>query len=319
MRRAVIENEMDDLQACAQGTLKQLQQEGFEIGKLSPAAGPGKRQPRSDHQGTEQLHGAHPFIPIRHVEGVPWRRCLGRTDTLAGLDGGLFITAHHRFSLRRQRLGVFVEIEHRASLVHKAGIGRALPRVIPPGFDLVRAQPGAYRSWGDVRHDLLLDGDLGEFLPRPAWPGFAVCAWRTTGQRDNLSPLERRESAGGTSPRRIALAVGHVPALPPALDRMDTAAHLPGDLRVSPGGLLMSEEEHAGPLDFRKRGRVTAAELLQMPLLLWRELDEIFGQRSWHKDSPPDQAQVSRIVIDQDLAHVKPAKYLLRTVLRIVQ
>src|SRR4029453_5455710 len=40
MRRAIIENQMDDLQACAQGTLKQLQQEGFEIGKLSPAACP---------------------------------------------------------------------------------------------------------------------------------------------------------------------------------------------------------------------------------------------------------------------------------------
>jgi hypothetical protein len=100
MRRAVIENEMDDLQACAQGTLKQLQQEGFEISKLSPPACPRQRQPRSDHQGTEQLHGAHPFIPVRHVEGVPWRRCLGRTDPLAGLDGGLLITAHHRFTLR---------------------------------------------------------------------------------------------------------------------------------------------------------------------------------------------------------------------------
>src|SRR5262252_2364054 len=30
MRRAVIENQMDDLQACAQGTLKKLHQEGFE-------------------------------------------------------------------------------------------------------------------------------------------------------------------------------------------------------------------------------------------------------------------------------------------------
>ena len=63
---------MDDLQASTERTLKQLQQEGLEIGKLSPAAaGPGKRQPRSDHQGTEQLHGAHPFIPIRDVEGYP--------------------------------------------------------------------------------------------------------------------------------------------------------------------------------------------------------------------------------------------------------
>src|SRR5262249_49642008 len=88
------------------------------------------------------------------------------------------------------------------------------------------------------------------------------------------------------------------------------------DLHVVPGRMLMREEEYAGPLDFRKRGRVTATELLQMPLLLWRELDGILGQRSWHKDSPPDQAQVSRLVIGQDLAYVKPAVYFLRTVLR---
>ena len=30
----------------------------------------------------------------------------------------------------------------------------------------------------------------------------------------------------------------------------------------------MGEQEKAGPLDFRKRGCVAAAELLQMPLLL---------------------------------------------------
>jgi hypothetical protein len=81
----------------------------------------------------------------------------------------------------------------------------------------------------------------------------------------------------------------------------------------------MSEQENAGPLDFRKRGHVTAAELLQMLLLLWRELDGILGQRSWHKDSPPDQAQVSRMVIGQDLAPVKPTMYLLRTVLSGVE
>src|SRR4030095_2465392 len=104
-------------------------------------------------------------------------------------------------------------------------------------------------------------------------------------------------------------------ALPPARDGLATAAHLPGALDVPPRGMLMGEQENAGTLDFRKRGGVATAELLQMPLLLWRELDGILGQRSWHTDSPPDQAQVSRIVICQDLAHVKPATYLLRTVL----
>ena len=75
----------------------------------------------------------------------------------------------------------------------------------------------------------------------------------------------------------------------------------------------MGEQKNPRALDCRKRGRVTAAELLHMSLLLRRELDGILGQRSWHKDSPPDQTQDRRIVICQDLAHVKPATYLLRT------
>src|SRR5262249_52379564 len=35
-----------------------------------------------------------------------------------------------------------------------------------------------------------------------------------------------------------------------------------------------------------------------------------------HRDSPPALTQVGRIVICQDLAHVKPATYFLRAVLR---
>src|SRR5262247_274189 len=58
-----------------------------------------------------------------------------------------------------------------------------------------------------------------------------------------------------------------------------------------------------------------SAEVLQLYLVLRHELDGIRGQRSWHKDSPPDQAKVGRTVICQDLAHVKPTGYLLRTVL----
>jgi hypothetical protein len=33
--------------------------------------------------------------------------------------------------------------------------------------------------------------------------------------------------------------------------------------------------------------------------LLWRELEGRLGQRSGHKDSPPDDAQVRRMVISE--------------------
>src|SRR4030095_6214141 len=81
----------------------------------------------------------------------------------------------------------------------------------------------------------------------------------------------------------------------------------------------MGEQENPCALDFCKRGRITSAEVLQIRLLLWRECNRILRPRSWHKDSPPNQGQVGRIVIGQDLAHVKPATYVLRAVLSALQ
>src|SRR5262245_5739123 len=40
-----------------------------------------------------------PIEPSRDVEGVLGRHCLGRTDPLAGLDGGLHSTAHYRLRI----------------------------------------------------------------------------------------------------------------------------------------------------------------------------------------------------------------------------
>src|SRR4030095_4232779 len=126
------------------------------------------------------------------------------------------------------------------------------------------------------------------------------------GRWTNCSVFTYRPSISGDDDR----------VFPRYRDITDTAAYLPSDLCIPRGGILMGEQENPSALDCRKRGCVTAAELLQMSLLLWRELDGILGQRSWHKDSPPDYAQVSRMVICQDLVHVKPTTYLLRTVLR---
>src|SRR5262249_43509386 len=199
----------------------------------------------------------------------------------------LLITTHDRFALRGQCLGVFVEIEHRTGPVHKVRSRRALPGVIAPGFDLVLPQPGPNRPRRDVRHDMLLNNDLDQFFPGPARPRFAVGAWHTTGQRANLRPLQRSAGAAGAGTRGILHAGSLLPALAPMLDGLDTAAHLPGKLRIPPGGILMGEQENPCTLDLRKRGGVTVAELLQISLLLWCELDGILGQRSWHKNSPP--------------------------------
>ena len=147
---------MDDLQAHAQRALKQLQQEGFEIRERFAAAGPSEGQARRDHQRAKQLHRTHTFIPVRDMHAPAAGRGLRRTDPLARLDRGLLITAYHRFALRRQLPRMFVEVEHGAGLVDKPRIRRALPGVIPPAFDLVRAQPSANRPRRDMRHDLLL-------------------------------------------------------------------------------------------------------------------------------------------------------------------
>ena len=77
----------------------------------------------------------------------------------------------------------------------------------------------------------------------------------------------------------------------------------------------MGEQENARALPFRKRRRGAGAEGLQVHCLCRGQGDGILGQRSWHDDSSPHQAKVRGIVIGQDLAHVKPATYSLRTVL----
>src|SRR6266540_4622345 len=229
---------MDNLQSHAQCALKKFQQERFEIGELSAAAGPCKRQSRGDHQRTEQLHRAHPFITIRDLEREAWRRSLGRTDTLASLDRGLLITAYHRFALRRQLLRVLVEVENRGRLCDKLRIGRVLPRVITPGFDLIRAQPGTNRPWRDALHELLLNRHLREFLSRPAHPRFAVFPWRTTGERRDLGPLERREGASGAGTRRIAQHCGGLPAAAPLPDGLSTSTDLASNISIAPVGMV---------------------------------------------------------------------------------
>src|SRR5439155_9285867 len=190
-----------------------------------------------------------------------------------------------------------------------------LPRVIAPGFDLVLPEPGADSPRRDPRHDLLLDGDLREFFPRPASPRLAVRTGRATGERRNLGALERGKGARATRARRILQSVGRLPALAPALDGIDRAANLAGNVRIAPGRALMGEQQNARALHVRERRGGAGAELLQVHCLYRGQVDGILGQRSWHAYSPPDQAKVSGIVICQDFAHVKPAAYLLRTVL----
>src|SRR5215471_11689952 len=95
-----------------------------------------------------------------------------------------------------------------------------------------------------------------------------------------FSPDQRGQGfpcAAGAGPWRIPHAGGLRPALSPVLDGLDTAAHLPSDLHIPPGGLLMGEQKNPSALDFRIRGRVAGAEVVQMRLLLRRELDGILG------------------------------------------
>jgi len=84
MCRAMVENQMHDFQPCTQRALKKLQQEGFEIDKLSARPRPGKSQPRGDQQRAEELDRAHPLIPIRDLDGKAWR---GRFGGASGAGG----------------------------------------------------------------------------------------------------------------------------------------------------------------------------------------------------------------------------------------
>jgi hypothetical protein len=85
LRRAVLKPQMADLQAGTECPVQPLQQESFASGTLAPVAGPGNRQPRSAHQGTEPLYGPPPFIPLRAVEGIPGRRWRAGLEVFSSL------------------------------------------------------------------------------------------------------------------------------------------------------------------------------------------------------------------------------------------
>ena len=78
MRRAVIEHQMDNLQPGAQGTQKQLPQDGCEIGTFSPAACPCNRHSRSNHQGTDSG-----TAPLRFYRAATWTGAPGAAALVA--------------------------------------------------------------------------------------------------------------------------------------------------------------------------------------------------------------------------------------------
>jgi hypothetical protein len=128
-----------------------------------PAAG--KREPSGDYEGTEQLQRPHATIPVRHLHGLLRQHCAGFAHALARLNRGLLVYAADRLAFFCQRRGVLIQVQHRSGFGHKGGVRRLLPAMLPPGFDLVLAQPAPEGCGTDGLHHPFFHGDLGQFFP----------------------------------------------------------------------------------------------------------------------------------------------------------
>ena len=99
---------------------------------------------------------------------------------------------------------------------------------------------------------------------------------RTTGERRDLCALERREGASGAGPGRIAQHLGSLPAAAPLPDRLRRTTDLAGNVGIAPVGMVVREQQQAGPLHFGEGCGGAGAEVLQAHLLLRREFNRIF-------------------------------------------
>lgn len=176
-------------------------------------------------------------------------------QALAGLDRGLLVTTHHRFALRRKLRRLLVEVQDWGRLVEELRVSRVLPGVRAPGFDLVLPQPRADRPRRDALNQLLLDGHLRQFFARPAHPGLARLARGTTGEGDDLCPLQRRKGARATRTRRVLQARCGLPASAPALDRVQAATELSGNLHLAASRDAGVPAAAAVPVGLRRTAR----------------------------------------------------------------
>src|SRR5262249_8018873 len=272
-------------------------------------------QAAGHHQGAEEWQRPQPFIPIGDLHDLAWGWRFGRRHPRARLNRGLLIRTDREFPVRLQGWGLGVEVQHRRGFFDKLRIGGGLPGVIAPGLNLVRAQPAANRARRDALDNLLLHRHLGQFLARPALPGFAVLPGGTAGQSSNLGPLQRREGIPRPRPGRIAQAVRSLPALPPALDRVHATPYALSDGGILPLRMAVRQQEDLRPLHGGERGHIAGTKVLQPRLLLRRQRDRILGSRTWHCDCPSNSAKVGQTVVCPVFAPCKPPLYFVRCVL----
>jgi hypothetical protein len=120
--------------------------------------------------------------------------------------------------------------------------------MIPPGLNLIVAQPGPNRAGRNTLHQVLFDGYLRQLLARPALPGFAVLPRRTTGQRYDKGTLQGGERASCPCAQDILQAVRGLPPLAPALDRRHTTVQSLRDGGIRPLGMTERAQHNLSSL-----------------------------------------------------------------------
>src|SRR5262249_10948979 len=150
--RTVVQEETEDFEALAEGSGKEVTQEGLEIRKAAPGITSGEGVSTGDPQPTKHLQCSPALIAIGHLHRMARDSSLGLMPALACLERRLFIRPAGPLSAGRQPGGSLIELPHRGGFLDKVGVGRVLPRMISPGFNLILPQPAADGAGRDRRN-----------------------------------------------------------------------------------------------------------------------------------------------------------------------
>lgn len=149
MGGSAVQDQVEDSDPVAPEAPEEHLTKGLEVHEALALKTASHRLTAMDQQGGEEVEDAVPRIAGSHAHRPARAGGCDTAGRLQDLDAGLLIGADDELSSSSQPLGLFVEGQHHRGLLQEPGIGRLLPAVVLPGFNLVLPQPRANGGGGD--------------------------------------------------------------------------------------------------------------------------------------------------------------------------
>ena len=154
MRRAVIQDQLEGVHPTLQSFWNEaLQQEGLEVYKALAFRRATILLSIGDTQRSEQMEKPLALVARRDEQRLTSLSWAALLLSLAGLDGGLLICAHHPNALCKQFFGPLVQLQDWPGTFQEGlWIVNVLPEMVPPGLQFLLRKPATKGAAGYPDH-----------------------------------------------------------------------------------------------------------------------------------------------------------------------